>query len=906
MKLIKQLISIYLIVALVLGFWPAAFARAEGEEAGGETTVSAVETPAPAAEESATVETPAETEETAPAAPAEEAAAEMPEVAVTPKPESEPTSETIIETGDAISEGEIENIVNYNDLETGTSTVDAITATSTNTAEVDNQMVVTADTGGNAIEAAIAAYITTGDAVALANVLNLVNVNITNSNGWFIFLNQTAGNSDDLDFRTWLNGWIEAQQATSTEGQLNPCPELCGGEITVVNDNQATTTNEIVVEANTGENAATSTEQAVIETGDAYAAANLINVVNTNITDSNYLLLTFNNLGDWGDDLVLPPAELFAQLFNLGMVSILPHGVSNNNEANVTNGGAVTADTGGNTVGADGEAVIETGNAWSSLNLLNQINGNFTGFSSFSLLLQVHGDWSGEIFNAPPGLTWRQTPVGIELIYDPTNIASGQVPGVTSLENNNLATIDNRFSVTALTGDNRVDGGEAGLIETGDAYAAANVINVANTNVVGRNWLMAIVNVFGDWSGNIAFGRPDLWIGERVELSGTPLQPGGTATYYLTVKNNGDAPASAVTVTDPKDDGWFAINESSKPFTNDAAGFSWDLGTLAPGESTEVSYQVTLNDQMDYGEHTISNAVTVSSHETDNNPADNSDTLTLSIWRQPPARTSSEVAPSLNREPARVAEDWDGVWREPPQIRLTKTNDAPATITASSSVNYQVVLANDGQEAFEAVLYDRLTNPTGQVINEEVWELETIYPGEEITFDYTVIYNASSTDGVYTNVAWLEAIAGAPRSEGGIAYRSPTATSTVTIVSGPDPALLTASLAELANYESGLLSMDQEIDRVMNLVVADLDQLSGELALANMPEAPLTWQPNFFTAAGWSALQVPAFSQTAGLFGLNLDANSAWWLLSLFVVVSVLAWGTLPSNRQRRLASWFF
>ena len=44
--------------------------------------------------------------------------------------------------------------------------------------------------------------------------------------------------------------------------------------------------------------------------------------------------------------------------------------------------------------------------------------------------------------------------------------------------------INNNVSVIALTGNNRVTDANTALISTGNAYAGANIVNVANSNVI--------------------------------------------------------------------------------------------------------------------------------------------------------------------------------------------------------------------------------------------------------------------------------------------------------------------------------------------------------------------------------------------------------------------------------------
>ncbi len=169
-----------------------------------------------------------------------------------------------------------------------------IISTTTNTAIVSNIIEVIAETGDNEASGT-SSVILTGDAIAYANIVNVVNTNIFNSTGLIGFFNEVLG-VNPLDLREAFNVFTDTQTSEST---VACAPSICSGEgkTTYINTtNEASITNEIIVRAQTGANEIGS---GMIDTGDAYAVANLLNIANTNITDSNYLLLAFNNFGDY-------------------------------------------------------------------------------------------------------------------------------------------------------------------------------------------------------------------------------------------------------------------------------------------------------------------------------------------------------------------------------------------------------------------------------------------------------------------------------------------------------------------------------------------------------------------------------------------------------------------------------
>ena len=46
------------------------------------------------------------------------------------------------------------------------------------------------------------------------------------------------------------------------------------------------------------------------------AAGNILNIANTNIVDSNYMMVVFNNFGSWNGDFILPGADYFSNVLN--------------------------------------------------------------------------------------------------------------------------------------------------------------------------------------------------------------------------------------------------------------------------------------------------------------------------------------------------------------------------------------------------------------------------------------------------------------------------------------------------------------------------------------------------------------------------------------------------------------
>jgi hypothetical protein len=233
-------------------------------------------------------------------------------------------------TGDATATTTVQNELNSNTTSPdspGESNSSHITSENDNVGELESQATSTADTGDNTAQGGDGtSTIVTGNAVSTANVINLVNTNIFNSVGLILFLNQLFGGGLDLrDFNLsyFFDGQAGASPTvneTTGEPQCSLLTCMNSSELNVVNTNTATVTNSVIVRAATGENTAmaSSSGDAVVDTGNAYAAANVLNLVNTNIVNSSYLLVSFNNFGDLDGDVTLPNAQFFGDLFAAG------------------------------------------------------------------------------------------------------------------------------------------------------------------------------------------------------------------------------------------------------------------------------------------------------------------------------------------------------------------------------------------------------------------------------------------------------------------------------------------------------------------------------------------------------------------------------------------------------------
>ena len=579
----------------------------------------------------------------------------------------------------------------------------------------------TAESGSNIATSPETTAIFTGDAYAYSNVVNLTNTNLINSTGFIIFLNQLFG-MNGADVRELFD--IFSDSATTSPCNESNCEAR---QLEYYIDNQAAIDNTITVSANSGNNSASGTNAAIV-TGNAYAAANVTNIANTNIVDANYMLLTFSNFGDLLGDIVLPGKQLLEKLFQtIGGGTNLTT-ITGDSQANIQNNISTNANTGDNNSTGTSSTIL-TGEATTYNNVHNQVNTNVINNDSFTMLFRVAGDWDGEIYGLPDGLTWERTSSGISITNTPSIGETAVSTPAVSADVTSVANINNNVSVSASTGNNQVNSSEQGYIQTGNAYAASNVTNIANTNILGRNWSLLIFDIFGDWQGNISFGQPDLWIGGTANAQRGIIGAGQEVTYTFTISNLGDAKATNVTLNGNFSNELMSLVE---PIEN------IHIGTIAPGEMIEKTFTAKVTDTLADGSFPVDLTAELSSTEPDDNLENNTEVVTvLAEYHRGSGSRSGFTANDI---------------RPVGDLSITKTANKDS-IGSGEVVSYEISITNSGGPVYGATLYDTLFDPAGEVIANKQWDLETIDPEETVIITYDTEYTNVSTAGTYLNRA---------------------------------------------------------------------------------------------------------------------------------------------------------
>lgn len=528
-----------------------------------------------------------------------------------------------ITSGSATASGQIQNELNTNSLTleasgsatpsatpeatdsassensiTPTVTPSTLDISNTNSATASNNANVSAQTGQNQASAGGNADINTGDATALANLLNLINTNLLGSAYKIIFIDIKDQTGDINLYEEWLK--LNNQQ--ETQGNLT---------LTVLNDNFANLTNQVNVLALSGQNQAAAGGTASTTTGNATALANVINFSNTNIVGSRFIIGIINIWGNFTGNIILPSKEDIAQNLTINnnggaqstqgaeTASSNSSGgglqLENQNQVSTNDQVGTLANSGRNESTGSGNTT-STGNATAKSNIFSLLNTNITASDWLFLLINNLGLFNGKI------LSWQDAGSNNTLTDQSTTYSSQTGTGGTSaqgaslgnpqagegdinsggstIRNQNAANVENNINAVADTGGNKLNGTSTDL-KTGDAKALANLLNIVNTNILGSNWLFNLVNIMGRMNGNIVFAYPDVAL--NISHDRDPIREGEGVAYGVTYENKGYKEAKDVKVELLLPQG---VTQAFGP-----DGFNWqrngqalvvDLGNLEP------------------------------------------------------------------------------------------------------------------------------------------------------------------------------------------------------------------------------------------------------------------------------------------------------------------------------------
>lgn len=661
-----------------------------------------------------------------------------------------------INTGDATASGLINNDLNHNEviLEPAlqptvspspepTVTVaeepKTLTVENNNDGQVENSAEIIASTGDNlASENLGDAKIQTGDAVALANLLNTLNLNIVGSNFEVLMLDLTDGQSGNIDLNeAWKQLLLESED---NQLQLADGSSTNNLTIMVANENQANLENNIDVTASTGSNQTNENNNAEIQTGDAKAVANVTNIVNTNLLGSKFFLGIINIFNLQNGDLILPRLENFSFVDEAGNPGSVVF--NNDNKTNVADKVQTNAQTGQNSQDQNqGDNSVQTGNAQSQANDFTLANLNVQKNNWFFLMVNRLGSWTGQIIGwTTSSSSESQTQpsqiyqFGLNSAGSTADSSSNNQPNLI-FQNDNSAKVTNNIQTTADTGNNSAGNNQGdSTIKTGNAIAAANVLNLINLNILGGHWFMGVINVLNDWTGNIVFAYPDLVTNISDGVDG--IRPGESFSYNVSYKNQGQDQAKEVTLEMNLPDGVVYLSDTSgiAPTIN-GQNLRWLIGSL--GSGVEKSFQVTVQLKSDYTGPKLSfwqRILPVAyAAENDTTIIANVSIKTLdpesNINNNQASDTTRVIFPAASGEAAYDSRH--------PVLEITAKNNVNNFIYKGDTVTFDITIKNTSDvPSYNTHLIQKLFNGSPEDFGTFQFDLGTIEPGKGGTLTF--------------------------------------------------------------------------------------------------------------------------------------------------------------------------
>jgi hypothetical protein len=232
----------------------------------------------------------------------------------------------------------------------------------------------------------------TGNATAIANVLNFLNSAITSGQSFLGVVNINGNLNGDILLPP---GFIDQLLAS------NVPTVTINTDVDLTNNTNQSINNAITASANTGTATVDkNTTAGNATTGNASSHITAFNLTGSNVIGSNSLLVFVNVLGTWYGMIFNAPGATTAQLgdgITSNSVANTDVDLTNNTNQSINNAIDVSARSGDATVTKNTNAGnATTGDARAAVNLLNVTNSNLSLANWFGILfINVFGTWNG-------------------------------------------------------------------------------------------------------------------------------------------------------------------------------------------------------------------------------------------------------------------------------------------------------------------------------------------------------------------------------------------------------------------------------------------------------------------------------------------------------------------------------
>ncbi len=412
-----------------------------------------------------------------------------------------------------------------------------------------------------------------GTANVIANLINLLSAAWSWANGDLSFFMQNFfGNQSG-------NVLLDpTQTVTGSGGQLGTTTNNSNA-LNVNAKSSGSIVNNIDLTAQSGGVAADSnTTAGNVTSGSATATVNILNLINSLINSGNSFFGILNIFGSltgnvlfpngFFDGLIPSSAAPIAAPTASGPGSVSDTTVTNTNTANINNTVAnsaannITTTAQSGSVGAGGNTFLgsaASGAATTTQSLFNLANTSLFGDNAVLVIVNVLGHWVGKIMNLPGGgstssalLTSNaqtsQIPVPNATGPDSTATSTTTNTNTANINQTAVGTITNNVNVGAKSGDvTATNNTTVGNVSSGIASAASSVANIFNSVLNVKHWFgVLVINVFGDWFGNVDTAKPQVQVPAAATAQ---VDPAVLVPQLSTLKNFTTQPTSTVAAT---------------------------------------------------------------------------------------------------------------------------------------------------------------------------------------------------------------------------------------------------------------------------------------------------------------------------------------------------------------------
>lgn len=654
----------------------------------------------------------------------------------------------------------------------------------TNTANVENDVSLTGNTGGNNVNAKgdiKDSSITTGNVNAVINVLNIVNVNAVNSRWTIVTLNVFGDWQGDLV----MPSEMYFSDATSIGNSANTdISEVQKVILNIDNNNTSTIDNNVTVNTDTGNNAFQTQPDAhgnegdikdtSTVTGNNDARSKTQNVTNISVYNSKWFLGLINVLGDWSGHVYSLPDSVAVQYQPTGFTFVSS---------------------------SDPAAMQQLEQA------LQPDVPATTSTTSSDTLCQSGCD---------------------------TTTTANDTEQTVDIANSNTAAITNNVTVDATTGQNTIQANgdiKRDTIKTGTATALVNILNFANANLVNADLHVGLVNVFGKWQGNVVFGYPDLAVTQtspQTEVSGSADAP---LNVQLVFSNQAPASIAGTKLEWKYNPNLFTVDTLQSAYSHtetNAGDIVFTLGKVSPNQTGSISIQLKTKQAQAVGlhddffahifgmglENNLTNNQSLLTLQTAAPPApdpgstppdsgsgstppgDSGSTPTPPPPPPPPADGSGGTGDGSssnnssgsdtggsntgaggsstgssdsgnsgggNNPPGGGAGQNNtsgGIGIIPNLLRVYKSNTANGgSVPAGAQVDFTITVDNDGNNMLHSlVVYDTLRGPDNSVLNSQTYDVGDMLSRQEVSIRYSFVIAATAIPGTYTNSVYVQGL----------------------------------------------------------------------------------------------------------------------------------------------------